>query len=586
MKFTTNISLRALCLIFIMLFSSCAYFNTFFNAQEYFDEAEKIRLEKNGERIPVSAIEKYGKSIKKSKKVVSDFPESKYVNSAILLMAKSQFYRQEYDLALDNIKSILNKVEKEQREEAIYWIALCKWKKGNMQTSIDELENLIESSKINAIKSMAYLSLSEIYDELKDTNKSINYLQKAAKLSNERSTKGVIYNKLAEMAFDKNDFNLAREGYENVVSFSLSKTNIEKAHLQILKILRSEKKYKLATKKIRTMLMDDKFKSISGNLELELVQLYRAQGDENEIESRLETIVNSYQRTLISAEAYYQLGQIYTSKKWNLSKAKEYFTQVNKESSKSIYASSARSRVEAISLYEKTINEIEFLLANDKFLLSDSLQVSVDSLSSFKKNVSLAKPKKSLPELYYLLADLEAFKFERYNESVFYLNKIINDYSNSEYKPKSLFALSFIYSLNNEEEKAVEIKDILEKEHSESEYVEYLNNSQNTLKSNDNILFNEANKMLNENRIEALDLFKNLLKTSEKSDVKLSTSFFLAHNYDQNAEIDSALKYYNYIIEAYPNTDHFTRAQNREFILKNAISLAEQDSVSNILKEQ
>ena len=33
------------------------------------------------------------------------------------------------------------------------------------------------------------------------------------------------------------------------------------------------------------MLMDDKFKSISGNLELELVQLYRAQGDENEIES-------------------------------------------------------------------------------------------------------------------------------------------------------------------------------------------------------------------------------------------------------------------------------------------------------------
>ena len=152
MKFTTNITLRALCLIFIMLFSSCAYFNTFYNAQEYFNEAEKIRLEKNGERIPVSAIEKYGKSIKKSKKIVSDFPESKYVNSAFLLMAKSQFYRQEYDLALDNIKSILNKVEKQQSEEAIYWIALCKWKKGNVQTSIDELESLIESSKIDVIK--------------------------------------------------------------------------------------------------------------------------------------------------------------------------------------------------------------------------------------------------------------------------------------------------------------------------------------------------------------------------------------------------------------------------------------------------
>ena len=91
--------------------------------------------------------------------------------------------------------------------------------------------------------------------------------------------------------------------------------------------------------------------------------------------------------------------------------------------------------------------------------------------------------------------------------------------------------------------------------------------------------------MLSENRNEALKLFKALLKTSEKSDVKLSTSFILAHNYDQNAEIDSALKYYNYIIEGYPDTDHYVKAQNRDFILKNVISLTEQDSVSNILEQ-
>ena len=533
----------------------------------------------------MSAIEKYGKSIKKSKKVVSDFPESKYVNSAIILMAKSHFYRQEYDLAINNIKSILSIVEKEEKEEAIYWIALCKWKKGNVQTSIDELEDLISKSQLNTIKSMSYLSLSEIYDELKDTNKSINYLQKAAKLTSKRSQKGVIYHKLAEMAFDKKDFNLSRQGYENVVLFSLSKTNIENAHLQILKILRSEKKYRSATKKIKTMLTDDKFKSISGNLELELVQLYRAQGDETEIESRLETIVNSYQRTPVSAEAYYQLGQIYISKKWNLSKAKEYFNQVNKESSKSIYASSARSRVEAISLYQKTINEIESFLENEKFLLSDSIKVAADSVNSAIKNVSLTKPKKSLPELYYLLADLEAFKFERYNESALYLNKIINEFSDSDYKSKSLFALFFIYNMDNEEKTALQIKERLSNEHPDSEYAEYLNNNQKVLESKDNMLFEKANKMLTENRIEALNLFKSLLKTSEKSDIKLSTSFFLAHNYDQNAEIDSALKYYNYIIQGFPETEHFRRAQNRDFILKNVLALTKQDSVSNILEE-
>ena len=85
---------------------------------------------------------------------------------------------------------------------------------------------------------------------------------------------------------------------------------------QILKILRIENNYRSAEKKIKSMLSDEKFNRISGELELELVQLYKAQGDFEDIESRLETIVNDYQRTTVSAEAYYQLGKIHTSDKW------------------------------------------------------------------------------------------------------------------------------------------------------------------------------------------------------------------------------------------------------------------------------
>jgi len=165
------------------------------------------------------------------------------------------------------------------------------------------------------------------------------------------------------------------------------------------------------------------------------------------------------------------------------------------------------------------------------------------------------------------------------------LNKIINEFSDSDYKSKSLFALFFIYNMDNEEKTALKIKERLSNEHPDSEYAEYLNNNQKVLESKDNMLFEKANKMLTENRIEALNLFKSLLKTSEKSDIKLSTSFFLAHNYDQNAEIDSALKYYNYIIQGFPETEHFRRAQNRDFILKNVLALTKQDSVSNILEE-
>ena len=68
-------------MVFLFVFSSCAYFNTFYNAQQYFEQAEKQRLEKAGESIPPSAIDAYGKVIDKSQHVIDEYPDSKLVKT-------------------------------------------------------------------------------------------------------------------------------------------------------------------------------------------------------------------------------------------------------------------------------------------------------------------------------------------------------------------------------------------------------------------------------------------------------------------------------------------------------------------------
>ena len=146
----------------MLLISGCAYFNTFYNAQNYYEEAEKIRLEKEGKAVPISAIDKYGKTIQKCQKVLSDFPESRFRTDAILLMSKARFYRQDYDLAMDNLKIVVDKGSPAQAEEANYWQAICKWKKGNAQTGIDELNQLLDESNSKDIRSKCFLSLAEI----------------------------------------------------------------------------------------------------------------------------------------------------------------------------------------------------------------------------------------------------------------------------------------------------------------------------------------------------------------------------------------------------------------------------------------
>jgi len=585
MKVPKIINFKLSITLLFLIISSCAYFNTFYNAQEYFKEAEKLRLEKEGERIPISAIEKYGKSIKKCNKMIVDFPDSKFKNSAILLMAKSQYYRDEYDLSLENLKIILSSGTDQQIEEAQFWTALCKWKKGNMQSAIDQLNLLVNSAEVDDVKSKAFLSLADIFKELKKPKESIKYLQKSIEITKNRNQKGIISNKLAEIAYEKNDFDLALKGYENVTAYSLSKKNVENAHLQILKIYRVQKKYRKATRKIKSMLTDDKFKSISGNLELELVQLYRAQDETSEIEIRLESIVNNYQRTLVSAEAYFQLGQLYSKKKWNLSKAKGYYTQVSKESSKSIYSSVAKGKIAAITLYEKTQLEIESQLKSIEQNEVDSNMVTLDSLKIEQRGVSIVPSTKSIPELYYQLADLEAFKFERFNESIHILNKIINDFPSSSFKPKALFALSFVYKMKKEFAKAEEVESILREQFSNTEYAYYLSDEKAVFEKKDAKAYNKGKNLLIENSIEGLILLKDLIKNSDKNDIIISSAFSIAYYYDNVGAIDSSYKYYSFINNRFPETDHSIIAKNRIFVLNGVLSLTNQDSSKTILNQ-
>ena len=571
-------------LLFVVFSSSCAYYNTFYNAEQYFEEAEKLRLEKDGEMIPISAMDKYGKTIEKSKKVIADFPESKYVNEALLLMGKARYYRSDYDLAIDNLKVIMNDGSDKIKEEAKYWQALCKWKKGSVSASIDELNTLLNNSKSKRIKAKCYLSLAEIANESKGVDLSLDYLQKAAKLTTNRNERGVIYGKLSKMAFDKQEYTLAKDGYNNVIAFSLSKDKIEDAHLQILKILRIENNYRSAEKKIKSMLLDDKFNRISGELELELVQLYKAQGDFEDIESRLETIVNDYQRTTVSAEAYYQLGRIHTSDKWDLSKAKEYFDMVSKESSRSIYSPMAKNYSRAIDLYQIAVKDIE---QHSKMDISENIAVSDSLIDSTKTSIPKeVRPDRAVPELYYQLADLEAFTFDRYEESILFLKRIINDFPESKFKSKSMFALVFVYEALDDSISSAEIKSNLLKNFPESEYASYLTGGSgiSDAKGQRKILKEAESEMLHDKQ-KAINILKSSIQIDSEDEYALSAAFAIGYYYDQEAVIDSALKYYTWIKDNHPNSDQSIHATQRLNSISLALSSVEPDTIESISGE-
>ena len=549
-----------------LFFSSCAYFNTFYNAKIYYQDAEKIRIQKEGESIPISAIDKYGKVIEKCKKVLKDHPDSKYVSNAYLLMAKARFFRGDYTLALEDLKRVRDIKKRKIIEEAQYWEALCNWKVGKSNLATIQLESLLKISKSNTIKSKCYLSLSEIYREFSETEKMVSYLNQAAKFSSDRAEKALIYSRLAEIAFNKEDYQASLEGYRNLISYSLSKDKIEDANLQILKIMRLTKDYNSAEKKVKSLLLDEKFKGIAGDLELELVQLYRAQGNSEEIESRLNTIVNRYQKTSVSAEAYYQLGQIYSSTLWDLSKAKEYFSLVSKESSKSIFVPMANSRISAIDTYNDVKKDLE---------THQSLKrVQNEFDDSTKTNVSAVIPDKTVPELLYHLGDLEAFSFKRYNIGIDYFNIVIEQHGNSSYNAKSHFALMFIYDILGDSSSYNSTKNILLTNFPNSEYSKYLDSEitfQEDMNSL-NLIFKSAESQVENNQSIAISIFKDILSENINDPLSPYAAMNLAYIYDEQAKVDSAIKYYNWIIDNHPSTEHSIKSQKRIGELNVALS--------------
>ena len=561
----------------------CAYFNTFYNAQQYYQEAEKIRLQKEGETIPITAMDKYGKTVQKCQKVLNDFPESKFRLDAILLMAKARFYRSDYDLALGNLKTISEVGSEQQIEEAGYWRALCKWKKGNVQTGINELTVLLESSESKNIQSKCHLSLAEIAQELKEPETAMSHLQEGARLTQNRDEKGVIYGRLAEMAFNREEYELAEDGYSNVIAHSLSKNNVEKAHLQILKILRIQKKYRSASRKIKGMLADDKFNRISGNLELELVQLYRAQGEFSEIETRLESIVNDYQRTLVSAEAYYQLGQIYTSEKWNLVKAKEYFDLVSKESSKSLFSPMAKSRSKAISTYQEAEKDLD---SHGNIPIEEDTTQAASYQDTLSTSVSIIIPERTVPELYYQLADLEAFSFNRYPQAIEFLNIIINEYLDSPFQAKSMFALAFVHESMGNKEAAEKARDDLLASFPASDYASYLSEDVQVETKAQETAYLQAESQITDNIDNAIQLFKSALALDLKGDLAAPAAYSIGYYYDQTAVIDSAVKYYQWIRENHPESDQSKQAGIRLQTLNMVLSsIAPADTLESSVQE-
>ena len=528
-------------LIFITCANFKAYFNTFYNAEEFFEKAEKIRLQNRGEKIPQTAINDYEKVIEKSRLVLDEYPEFKLRKKAFILIVQSHFYRGELRETMGTLGEMKDEFGDKVYIEVEFWTSLVKWKQNKPQPAINGLNELINYGLNVDMEAKAYLTIAEIFLEQKMHTEAMDNLEKSAERIQDQNEKGQIYYRIAELSFDAKSYDRALSAYQEVIKNSQSKKQIQEGNLKTVQIYRLKGNLDLAASAIKNMLLDENYKSIFADLELELAKLYDQQNMISESRNRLESIVQDYPKTTVSAEAYYMLGNYSIEQDWDMEDALKQYSSVVKENKQSLYARPAQVRIKEINTYQQSKLDLE----------SWSLRIAEsDTIADF---YFTEDEQKDLAQILYSIIELEAFHFDRSDTGLVYLDLLIQYAYQSKIFPKALYAKSVILEDKGELSLSKLLKQRIVNEFPKTDFALAIINTDKSYKimtSTSDEKLVTAERKWNDNPALAMDGYREIVIEDTVSESSVKAAYFLAYQYDYYfVQPDSALKYYEWILK-------------------------------------
>ena len=515
-EFSSKI-IKSLCLLIFL--NSCAYFNTFYNAKSSFELAENMRINEN-EIENINRNDYYNKAIEKSDIVIEDFSNSKYVDEAKFIKAKSLYFLNKYEESNIIFSEIIISENLEFYDEAKYWKSMIKFKNNQNIEAINDLNELLNEVDKNELKSQILLSIGEINLNNYDYENAYKNFKRGINLSSDRVLKEKIHFNIAKTAFSRKNLIEAKENYEAVIKLSISNERIFESHLKIVEILRMQKDFEGASKKIKTLLLDENFAEINGELELEFLKVEKSLGNNQYVIDNLDLLSQEYRGTLIAAEANYILSEIFLSNSFKDYEKSKFF-----------------------------LNEILSQEINSKFkIYAEKNKFNLNRLISYEKNILENRNK---DKNIYKSGEILAFNLKQADSSKIFFKKIIKDYYESDYFLKSLFSM---YLIEKDLEQKNYYKSIILNDFKNSNYAKFIiENEELNLEFLPAIMLKTAENQLNLESPIFLESYKNISSMEGMSNEKKKANYFLANYYHFNeVEIDSAKLYYSKVINDYP----------------------------------
>ncbi len=380
-----------LCAVVYMLAvgSGCAYYNTFYNIKKEFRAAEKqTQRALAGATVPMTPgqpnqqmdrpsqilgpIQEYQAIIQSCGKLLEFYPNSRWVDDALMVMGISYFRVQEFSRAERKFTELVTIFPKSKHAEmAIVWRA----RSLVAQNKLDEAERVLlgDQAKLASpgARAASFRTLAEVSELRKQPLDAISYLEQIRDISYSKDEKATDFLRLGRSYVLLKRYDEAKVALKRCLDLTRVSAEAFQARKILADLAAEQNNYLEAKNYLLPMRVDRRFIEQAGEVEVELARVEAHAGDPAVAIQMLEEYCANSTAGESKARAYYLQGEVARNRLSDFELAKAKFDSVPASGASRALQDSAR---QASAQLESGLNALSRIPA-----LEDSLQSLMDN---------------------------------------------------------------------------------------------------------------------------------------------------------------------------------------------------------------
>lgn len=403
-------------LLLSLLTGGCVYYNTFYNAKKFYNDAESSRQKDKRDTARGTELTNYQNTIKKCSKVLSEFPGSKYEDDALFMIGKSFYYLGDFQKAERKFRELLsNYPNSKYATESRFFLGKSRLKLENYVLAAETFKQFLSEESKPKWQAEALYYMGDLYYAQEKYSSAVGYYTDFV-------TQHPGDHRVPDVEFKLGDIYSHLENYDSAVAaYALAAKSLQDADSKFNALYQEAialyylDSLDAGLTLLNSMIDDPLYSKHLGNVRLRIAEGHYLQSNYEQAIREFDEITSDFPRTAVEAEAYYNMGVIIQNEFDDLETAKEMFDWAS-----------------------RVTNGGEFRR------LSVEKSANIAKAEEYRQNVKSDELDEVIRSQY-LLAELYRLTLNKPDSALVEYRNLVDDYPGSDLAPRALLAMGWVY---------------------------------------------------------------------------------------------------------------------------------------------